>query len=180
MADLPPNPLMDLPNRLHIKDGAGGPTPDLASNPLMDSGSDDLPANPLLEDASPNPKGIFDVSDEGDQVSLDHVVACPRAIRLCDNKGCSKPGDENKRCGKCFISCYCTKACQVEDWKRHKRQCKANRTFVLSSTTEEHLMCLSLDFVKHFRDNFAGSDEGYRRYKEHFDKLETFGVEKGR
>jgi len=177
MADLPSNPLM------FGIDGADPSKPMLMAagippNPLADSKPGELPANPLLDDSQDE---LSEVTNKEDEATLDHAVAYPPvSIRLCDNKGCSNPGDPDKRCGKCFISCYCSKECQVAHWKAHKKHCKLNRAFVLNSTTEEHLMCLSLDFVKHFRDNFAGSDEGYKRYKEHFDKLGTFGVEKGR
>ena len=41
-------------------------------------------------------------------------------------------------------------------------------------------MCLSLDFPTYFQDNFAGDERGYKRYKEHFDKLGSLGAEKGR
>ena len=75
---------------------------------------------------------------------------------------------------------YCSRECQIADWKKHKRECKENRAFVINAQTEEHLMCLSLDFPTHFQDNFAGDERGYKRYKEHFDKLGSLGAEKGR
>ena len=79
-----------------------------------------------------------------------------------------------------MVACYCSRECQVADWKFHKMQCKENRAFVLSKPTEEHLMCLSLDFAKHFQDHFAGDLNGFKRYKERFDKLGNFGFERGR
>ena len=121
----------------------------------------DLPDNPLLDPAA-----------DPDDFEL-HPEACPPAAlpRVCDNEGCSNVGDIRKRCGKCFVARYCSRECQVAHWKSHKRQCKENRAFVLNDQTEEHLTCLSLDFAKYFHDNFAGDERGFKRYKEHFDKL---------
>ena len=62
----------------------------------------------------------------------------------------------------------------------HKHQCKLNRAFKLTDHTEENLLCLQIVFTKYFRDNFAGSEAGYLRYKEHFDKLGGIGIIKGR
>ena len=31
-----------------------------------------------------------------------------------------------KKCGRCSIASYCSRECQVEDWKTHKNSCKAD------------------------------------------------------
>mmetsp|Transcript_13469 Transcript_13469/g.27547 ORF Transcript_13469/g.27547 Transcript_13469/m.27547 type:complete len:472 (-) Transcript_13469:15-1430(-) len=142
----------------------------------------DLPANPLLyDDQAPQPPQ--------EDLPVDHVVSapsCPLASpppveeRACSNPGCARPGDTNKRCGKCLVSCYCSRECQVAHWKSHKAQCRLNRSFELSAATEEHLLCLNLDFERYFLDHFGGDERGYRRYKSHFDKLGDIGSTQGR
>jgi hypothetical protein len=36
---------------------------------------------------------------------------------------CGKVCEELKKCGRCNVKCYCSKECQVGDWKFHKRNC---------------------------------------------------------
>jgi len=137
----------------------------------------DLPANPLNDDSMLDQES----NPELDSKAMNQTALCPPAAPLlCSNNSCSNPGDQNKRCGKCFVAVYCSKDCQIKHWKVHKRHCKENRSFFLCQQTEEHLMCLSLDFPTYFNDHFAGDERGYKRYKEQFDKLGSFGVEKGR
>jgi tetratricopeptide (TPR) repeat protein len=66
---------------------------------------------------------------------------------------------------------YCTKDCQIKDWKAHKPVCKCNRAFVLSKQTEDYFDYLNHNTASYFREKFAGNEEGYERYKGHFDKL---------
>ena len=56
---------------------------------------------------------------------------------LCTHVSCGKVGSPEKRCGKCFVACYCCIECQREDWPAHKAQCKLNRKFELKDQTEE-------------------------------------------
>jgi len=44
----------------------------------------------------------------------------------CFNCQCSKHYLEMKKCGKCYNVCYCSKKCQKEHWKIHKKKCKAS------------------------------------------------------
>ncbi|KAJ6479103.1 hypothetical protein C8R45DRAFT_359051 [Mycena sanguinolenta] len=47
--------------------------------------------------------------------------------RRCDHLECTKicAKRELKRCGGCLTTCYCSRACQVRDWRRgeHRRAC---------------------------------------------------------
>ena len=38
---------------------------------------------------------------------------------------CAKCGNENadKKCGKCFVTLYCSRECQQQHWKAHKKLC---------------------------------------------------------
>mmetsp|Transcript_29758 Transcript_29758/g.59185 ORF Transcript_29758/g.59185 Transcript_29758/m.59185 type:complete len:270 (-) Transcript_29758:124-933(-) len=130
----------------------------------------ELPANPLMD-------SVPDTDSDTEEAA---PTCPPVAPPECSKDGCSNPGDLDKRCGKCFVARYCSRECQVAHWKIHKSECKKNRSFELNKLTEEHFMCLSLDFAKYFHDNFAGDERGYKRYKGHFDKLGSFGEEKGR
>jgi len=48
----------------------------------------------------------------------------------CDNAGCGKPG--TKICSKCRTP-YCSRECQTEAWKTHKRSCQAKASGELSA-----------------------------------------------
>ena len=37
--------------------------------------------------------------------------------------GCGKKKEEMKKCGRCLEAKYCTKDCQVADWRMHKVAC---------------------------------------------------------
>ena len=39
-------------------------------------------------------------------------------------KACKKYVKDLKRCGKCGMVYYCSKECQIKDWKDHKEDCK--------------------------------------------------------
>ena len=51
----------------------------------------------------------------------------------CGNRGCFETEDLLRRffkCSQCSTSIYCSKACQVDDWKvRHKKVCKETAKF---------------------------------------------------
>lgn len=50
-------------------------------------------------------------------------------IRLIDTKDefchkCHKKREELKKCAKCRCAMYCSRDCQINHWKHHKKQCK--------------------------------------------------------
>jgi hypothetical protein len=49
-----------------------------------------------------------------------------RDCKLCTNPSCEKD-HKNLKCSKCKQVMYCGKDCQVEDWKRHKPECRQRR-----------------------------------------------------
>ena len=44
-------------------------------------------------------------------------------VYVCGNENCRKP--THKRCSKCKCVGYCSRECQVADWKRHKKVCSS-------------------------------------------------------
>ena len=48
------------------------------------------------------------------------------AVRKCGRPSCSRT-DDLARCVACRAILYCSKKCQVADWKRHKITCRASR-----------------------------------------------------
>ena len=85
-----------------------------------------------------------------------------------------------KRCGKCFVACYCSVGCQREDWIAHKKQCKVDRHFKLSEQIEEYLYCLNSSFGYYFDRIFAGNGMSGERYRVVFEQLGDLGFERGR
>ncbi|XP_064177328.1 tudor domain-containing protein 1 isoform X4 [Anguilla rostrata] len=58
----------------------------------------------------------------------------PTVVKLCNY--CSQQG--NFRCTRCKTTCYCSVACQTEDWKAHRHVCKASaQESPSSSKTQE-------------------------------------------
>ena len=45
-----------------------------------------------------------------------------------------KKDTKNSCCSGCHRLCYCSKECQVSDWKRHKSTCKLGRPFARSAS----------------------------------------------
>uniref|UniRef100_A0A673N8Y7 Tudor domain-containing protein 1 n=1 Tax=Sinocyclocheilus rhinocerous TaxID=307959 RepID=A0A673N8Y7_9TELE len=54
-------------------------------------------------------------------------------VKLCNY--CSHQG--NFRCTRCKKTCYCSVACQSQDWKAHRHVCKASISEVASEKTKE-------------------------------------------
>ncbi|XP_056626463.1 tudor domain-containing protein 1 isoform X2 [Triplophysa dalaica] len=54
-------------------------------------------------------------------------------VKLCNY--CSHQG--NFRCTRCKKTCYCSVACQTEDWKAHRHVCKPSNPEVASEKAEE-------------------------------------------
>jgi hypothetical protein len=49
------------------------------------------------------------------------ILPVPVEIIYCSNDDCSNPGISS--CGKCNSVKYCSKECQITDWKMHKKNC---------------------------------------------------------
>ena len=66
-----------------------------------------------------------------DWYSYSTTTMGPRKIGYdhCENRGCfatETPEKKFSKCARCKLPFYCSKACQLEDWKlRHKKVCKA-------------------------------------------------------
>jgi hypothetical protein len=55
-------------------------------------------------------------------------AAAAAARDVCSRAGCGAVGAAGarlKRCAACGIALYCCKACQVADWKAHRKACRA-------------------------------------------------------
>lgn len=50
-------------------------------------------------------------------------MASPQTKR-CASGSCFKDG--TMHCGKCKVTFYCSKACQKDDWIKHKKHCPAH------------------------------------------------------
>ena len=50
--------------------------------------------------------------------------AAPDACDYCGKVQADLQDDQKmKKCAKCTTECYCSKKCQAEDWKVHKKSC---------------------------------------------------------
>ena len=51
-------------------------------------------------------------------------------LEECDNINCFVriPKKDIRKCGNCRFNRYCSRKCQVEDWGRHKPECKERFT----------------------------------------------------
>jgi hypothetical protein len=54
-----------------------------------------------------------------------HGLFPPLDARCCAAAACGKPGMQ--RCAGCGEVCYCSRDCQVADWKGHKKSCKKKK-----------------------------------------------------
>ncbi|KAG0232834.1 hypothetical protein BGW42_007843 [Actinomortierella wolfii] len=45
-------------------------------------------------------------------------------VKKCALPGCRLMKEDLKQCSKCKSAWYCSKQCQVEDWKSHKTTCR--------------------------------------------------------
>ncbi|XP_060794982.1 tudor domain-containing protein 1 [Neoarius graeffei] len=82
----------------------------------MTSSSDALEA-----ESNRNEQGWMPVRDNSARAGL---MSSPVTVSLCNY--CSKKG--NLKCTRCKKTCYCSVACQTEDWKAHRHICKPSTT----------------------------------------------------
>jgi hypothetical protein len=50
----------------------------------------------------------------------DEDLPCLTKCAVCDKKDCKL-----LRCARCHFIAYCSRECQISDWKEHKPQCGA-------------------------------------------------------
>ena len=65
-------------------------------------------------------------------------------------KNCQQ-GDAKNKCAQCGNVYYCSRDCQVQDWKNHKSDCKHKMKY--AKPTKEERRELAAKFVKASRDN---------------------------
>lgn len=74
------------------------------------------PLNKWKKDSNPNLIDNYSFGDQKVEEEFDSM--------LCKN--CRKKEDPKERfmkCGKCKLVTYCSKNCQIIDWKKHKLEC---------------------------------------------------------
>ena len=81
------------------------------------------------EKASGIPAPIPDWYEMGEGTGPERGNTRRFGYRKCENRSCYQTEDlerELLRCSKCKISYYCSRDCQIDDWKaRHSKICKA-------------------------------------------------------
>ena len=56
--------------------------------------------------------------------------------------------DANLQCSRCKLVKYCSKQCQTNDWALHKKSCKSNNKFTLTTVKNpQHLYDLMPDHI---------------------------------
>lgn len=76
-------------------------------------------------DTTTKPEGV----DKTTKLASEGGVAVDQNTKLelhCASCGCRHPekGKKLLACTKCYMTVYCSKACQKKDWKMHKQSCK--------------------------------------------------------
>jgi hypothetical protein len=66
-----------------------------------------------------------------------------KGARCCDQ--CGKVQIGHLRCGRCKIASYCTKTCQKQDWRRHKKWCGKTKDQVHEVLVEQGHRVRQLD-----------------------------------
>jgi Tetratricopeptide repeat/MYND finger len=75
-------------------------------------------------------EALLDVSDAcralGRHRDAENIRPAVGKNQICANIKCKIPwiDDELKSCGGCGQVCYCSRECQLSDWKSHKKTCK--------------------------------------------------------
>ena len=88
--------------------------------------------------------------------------------QTCGNEGCMR--HENlKRCNACFLISYCSKECQVADWKQHKKLCVPAKAYkdsptILSSSHIGAFVSYSLPSLRQEYQSQFPDDAQYANY----------------
>ncbi|XP_051958627.1 tudor domain-containing protein 1-like [Xyrauchen texanus] len=128
------NPTMIRPN-LPLRRPATGPgsfTPRGPAPAVHELAQEQLLASDVLE----GPKdAVRKENNFGDFLTLPQTVEMMVGplVKLCNY--CSHQG--NFRCTRCKKTCYCSVACQTEDWKAHRHVCKPSNSEVTSEKAKE-------------------------------------------
>ncbi|XP_051530628.1 tudor domain-containing protein 1-like [Myxocyprinus asiaticus] len=156
------NPTMMRPN-LPLRRPATGPgsfTRTCPSPAVHEVAQEQLLASDVLE----GPKGN-DVRKENSGISAknssDVYFLSPQTaetvlgplVKLCNY--CSHQG--NFRCTRCKKTCYCSVACQTEDWKAHRHVCKPSNSDFTSEKAKESTatLCGNGLVVLQAKDNYT-------------------------
>ncbi|XP_062859119.1 tudor domain-containing protein 1 isoform X2 [Trichomycterus rosablanca] len=88
-------------------------------------------------EAGRNENDLVAAMENGGRASL--MSPASLTVKLCNY--CSKQG--NLRCTRCKKTCYCSVACQTEDWKAHRHICKpcAPENIINNKPKESTLPC---------------------------------------
>ncbi|GMI58156.1 hypothetical protein TeGR_g12615 [Tetraparma gracilis] len=66
-------------------------------------------------------------------------------VRICANKACptpkSTPLEDPKMCSRCKLTYYCSKDCQKQAWKTHKKFCGRTKDGLPAGSPAEPLVC---------------------------------------
>lgn len=114
----------------------------------------------------------------------------------CASSTC-RTGSQNvkNRCAKCKSVTYCSRACQVEDWKHHKLQCfrptskrskyvrRLEERFEMIESKENMIHDVQVDAFEHYKEEgpgcmlgFVGDNQFNRKAAREGVKLETFAL----
>ncbi|KLO08877.1 hypothetical protein SCHPADRAFT_931536 [Schizopora paradoxa] len=81
-----------------------------------------------------SPKSLKDIWEAFENALLKNVVLLDlfrkgyaKEVSICANRDCRKRAlrEKFKKCAGCFFALYCSRSCQMADWKSHRNGCKA-------------------------------------------------------
>ena len=49
-----------------------------------------------------------------------HAIVCSDACFVCEARYA-------RRCGRCLVARYCSESCQMQDWQRHRADCRVHK-----------------------------------------------------
>jgi hypothetical protein len=73
---------------------------------------------------------IVVVPNAGDPPERVHRIAAfneMNCLRTCSYSNCMKMGVRFQKCSLCRVSHYCSRECQLADWRAHRPQCRIMR-----------------------------------------------------